>query len=250
MSMITETAGYLFITQPPSNLQCNPYSSNPSLKLECSIVLLGRTQLPADTCILWYRRAPDSMEEQLCGSTVATFMVSKSSLLSDKSVGLRSIIELRASSRDLLGKYWCQVAKTDMEGYTLLSNRSSVLEIVGRRYYQELSKCEAGTVFFDITSPLPTVDFSSSSPIIAEDNPCLMDSTPPITMECNATNANTDAEVDDSFVLSRMWVYILAPVIATLLIFLFLILLTALVATCFQKRDPKKRLAPTIGRSC
>ena len=234
------------------DLRCNPHSSNSdtSLRLECSIGILGSTELPADTSILWYRRAPESTEEQLCGSSVAKFMVA--SLFVEKSVGLRSTIEVRASSsRDLIGEYWCQVAKVGPDGSTLLSNQSTVFEVRTREYYQnkELSKCEAGTIFLELTTPLQSVEFSSSSPLSAESTPCPMDPTRSIP-ESNTVTVDPDGiSGDESFTLSRMWVYILAPVIATLLIFLFLFLLIALVATCFQKRDPKKRLPSTIGRS-
>lgn len=251
--MIAENVGYIFITQPPSDLLCNPHSSNSdtSLRLECSIGILGSTELPADTSILWYRRAPESTEEQLCGSSIAKFMAA--SLLTKKSVGLRSIIEVRASSsRDLIGEYWCQVAKVGPDGSTLLSNQSTVLEIRSRNYYwsEELSKCEAGTIFLELTTSLQSVEFSSSSQLSTENTPCPMDATQSIP-EPNTVTVDPDSiSGDDSFTLPRMWVYILAPVITTLLSFLFLFLLIALVATCFQKRDPKKRLPSTIGRSC
>lgn len=198
---------------------------------------------------MWYRRAPESTEEQLCGSTVAKFMAA--SLFADKSVGLRSIIEVRgSSSRDLLGEYWCRVAKIGINGNTLLSNRSTVLEIRTREYYRnkDLSRCEAGTIFLELISSLQSVEFSSSSPLISA--PCPVD---PIlsSPECSTVDPDSiSGEMDDTFSLPRMWVYILAPVIATLLIFLFLFLLIALVVTCFQKRDPKKRLASTIGMLC
>ena len=250
--MITENAGYLFITQPPSDLLCNPYSfnSNTSLRLECSIAVLGSTELPADTNILWYRRPSGSTEEQLYGSTLAKFMAA--SLFAEKSVGLRSTIEVRgSSSRDILGEYWCQVAKISLDGNTLLSNRSSVLEIRTRDYYRnkDLSKCEAGTIFLELSTSLQSIEFSSSSPPTAENAPCPVDPSLPTQSNPELDTDNISGELDDTFTLSRMWVYILAPVITTLLIFLFLFLLIALIATCFQKRDPKKSLVSTIGKS-
>ena len=175
------------------------------------------------------------------------------SLFAEKSVGLRSIIEVRASSsRDLIGEYWCQVAKIGPDGSTLLSNQSTVLEIRTRDYYRnkELSKCEAGTIFLELVTSLQSVEFSSSSLLSTENTPCPVDTTQSIP-ELDTVTVDPDIiSGDESFTLSRMWVYILAPVIATLLIFLFLFLLIALVATCFQKRDPKKRLPSTIGMSC
>ena len=178
------------------------------------------------------------------------------SLFAEKSVGLRSIIEIRSSSsNDLIGEYWCQVAKAGPDGSTLLSNQSTVLEIRTRDYYRskDLSKCEAGTIFLELTTSFQSVEFSSSisSPLTADNSPCPMD---PIATQFSPEPISTvdpdSISGDDSFTLSRMWVYILAPVIATLLIFLFLFLLIALVATCFQKRDPRKgRLPSTIGRS-
>ena len=180
------------------------------------------------------------------------------SLFAEKSVGLRSIIEVTASSsKDLIGEYWCQVAKAGPDGSTLLSNQSTVLEIHAKNYYnrnKDLSRCEAGTIFLELTTSLESVEFSSSipSPLTADNSPCPMD---PIATQFSPENNTVDPDSsisgDDSFTLSRMWVYILAPVIATLLIFLFLFLLIALVATCFQKRDSRKgRLPSTIGRSC
>jgi hypothetical protein len=174
------------------------------------------------------------------------------SLFAEKSVGLRSIIEIRASSlRDLIGEYWCQVAKAGPNGSTLLSNQSTVLEIYMRTYYRDkdLSRCEADTIFLELSTSLQSVEFSSSisSPLIADNAPCPTDQTQS-SSESNITVDPDSISGEDSFTLSRMWVYILVPVIATLLIFLFLFLLIALVATCFQKRDPKKRLPSTIGR--
>ncbi len=214
--------------------------------------MLGSTELPADTSILWYRRTPESIEaEQLCGSRIVKFMAA--SLFAQKSIGLRSIIEIGASSsRDLIGEYWCQVAKAGPNGSTLLSNQSTILELHTRNYYRnkELSRCEADTIFLELTTSLQSVEFSSSisSPLTADNSPCPMD---PI-LSNSVTTVTVDPDSisgEDSFTLSRMWVYILTPVIATLLIFLFLFLLIALVATCFQKRGPKKRLPSTIGRS-
>ena len=258
-SIVAENVGYIFITQPPTDLLCNPHSSSSdaSLRLECSIGVLESTELPADTSILWYRRAPRSTEtEQLCGSSVAKFMAA--SPFAEKSVGLRSMIEVTASSsKDLIGEYWCQVAKARPDGSTLLSNRSTVLEIRTKDYYnrnKDLSRCEAGTIFLELITSLESVEFSSSisSPLTADNSPCPMD---PIATQFSPERSTSTVDPDsvsedDSFSLPRMWVYILAPVIATLLIFLFLFLLIALVATCFQKRDSRKgRLPSTIGRS-
>lgn len=251
-----ENVGYIFITQPPSDLLCNPHSSNSAtgLRLECSIGVLDSTELPVDTSILWYRKVPQSAEpEQLCGSSVTKFMAA--SLFADKSVGLRSIIEVRASSsRDLVGEYWCQVAKVVADGSTLLSNQSTVLEIRTKDYYRnkELSRCEDDIIFLELITSLQSVEFSSStSPLTADNAPtCSMDPAQSVPeSERNTVDPNS-VSGDDSFTLPRMWVYILVPVIATLLILLFLFLLIALVATCFQKRDSKRRLPSSIGRLC
>ena len=244
----TADSGYYYITQPPSDLPCDPHSSDSdesSLWLECSIGLINSdSQLPADIQIVWYRSgAPNSTEElQLCENDVRTSMVSSPALKS----GLRSVVRIQASSEYLIGDYWCQITKTNEDGRALLSNRSSVLSVHNSQYYrnQSLPECKPGTIFLDISTFQQSIRFSSS---------LITQRSSPLTVphHCSepTTGTSTDGTNDADFVLPRMWVYILAPVIATVLIIIFVLLLIALVTTCIQKRDTKKRHTPTIGMS-
>lgn len=187
---------------------------------------------------MWFRRKPNDEEVQLCETDIATLMAA-TPFTGAQSVLLRSVVQLRASQLgDLSGEYWCQVAKTIEGDQTILSNSSSVLSIRSSQYYKHLDNCKVGSVFLEISFTSPSVEFSS----------------PPVTTEeffCSNSTADGPSvepeRVDDSFILPRMWVYILAPVIAAVLILIFLILL---IATCVQKRGSKRKHPSIIGRSC
>lgn len=199
-----------------------------------------------DTRIVWFKRTPNSdVGEQLCESDVATLMA-VSPFTSGQTRLLRSIVELKASAKgDLVGEYWCQVVKGVNDNLARLSNRSTVLSIRGNKYYHEKGKanCEAGSIFLVINFPTQNLEFSSTSSVQL----CSLEN-PNFTIIANPTESESTEEVDDSFILSRMWVYILVPVIATMLIFTFLLLFVALITTCIQKRESKKRHLSTIGR--
>lgn len=245
-NITTKHADYIFITQPPTELLCNPHSTASSdIGLECSISIIGKDQLPVETRIVWFRRTPsNSADEQLCETDIS-LLIAASPSTSAQSVLLRSTVHLRATLLgDLTGEYWCRVAKTIKIGQTVtvLSNNSSVLSVGNSQYYSDnnLDNCDNGTIFLDISTSHQSVEFSSSS-ITTEDFLCASGS--------NSTDdvPSEPEEIDDSFTLSRMWVYILAPIIAVVLIVTFLFLLIALITTCIQKRDPTKKHPSKIG---
>ena len=200
---------------------------------------------------MWFKRPLNSdVEEQLCESDVTTLMAVSPLFGSGPTLLIRSIVELVVNDLgDLTGEYWCQVAKTLNKDQTLLSNRSSVLSISNSNYYYEknLAQCVSGSIFLEINLPIQ-VEFSSISSSVKV---CPVDSNSNTTIRAIPTDDDgVEENTDDSFLLSRMWVYILVPVIATILIFMFLLLSVALLTTCIRKRDPKKSHLSTIGRSC
>ena len=246
--MITiEHADYVFITQPPTELPCNPHSTDSSdIGLECSIEIIGKDRLPLDTRIVWFRRTPPIyVNEQLCEADISLLMAALPSI-SAQSVRLRSIVRLRATLLgNLTGEYWCQIAKTIRGDRTVLSNNSSVLSINNSQYYSDngLDYCDNGAIFLEVSTS-QRVDFISSS-TTTEEFLCPLSSNSTDTPTCSGPEG-----INDSFILSRMWVYILVPVVAAVLVMVFLFLLIALIKTCIQKRDSMKKNPSKTGGLC
>lgn len=237
-AITTKHADYVFITQPPTELLCNPHTTNDAssdIGLECSIGIIGKDLLPVETRIVWFRRTPsNSAGEQLCETEVSLLMAA----LPAQSVLLRSTVHLRATLLgDLTGEYWCRVAKTIQNGRTALSSNSSVLSISNSQYYRDrnLGSCDNGAIFLDISASHQSVNFSLSA-ITTEQFRCPL-----------CSNCTDDV---DTITLSRMWVIIIVPVISAVLIMTFLVLLIALITTCIQKRRSTKKHPSTIGGLC
>ena len=202
------------------------------------------TEVPVDTRIVWFRRT-NGKEDQLCDSEVTT-AVAATPLAEKHSVLLRSKLNLRPSLPigNLTGSYWCQVLKID--GSAALSNESSVLLIQNSQYYHRRKRpnCTDSSVFLEISLHPEEVTFGSSSSIAAENYFC------PNEPNSECTNSTSGgSEGDGSLALPRMVVYIVAPVIATLVIGAFLFLFIALIIMCVvQKKESRKKHLSTIGK--
>ena len=167
---------FYFVTQPPKEIPCNPYSSSSDLMVECNIVRPDPDNVSQlFDAVQWFRildtNNSGNRVELLRNEIPTNIKISTTRIVAVSSmssnVGFRSVLSIRRlNDMSAAGTYWCQV-QVEQNTVLRLDGRnftpSTRTKLLPEADYANVPPCAANTIFLDLTDPVKCIDKINST---------------------------------------------------------------------------------------
>ena len=230
----TECGKYAYLTQPPLDLNCNPYGNTRFTRLECNVAgpnyLLTNTE--PEFTIKWYRKRNNNFGqvEEIDGTNfpdlavdVDTWKVVSPSVPSV--MGIRSQLELIRPTNVSEGTYWCQIT-LDGGVRDMVLNPSRKFSLQSPEWYKSVPDCIRDTLFLEVSECVGNLSNTEEPMTTTEDA---------VVPTCSSSSEQSEG----SIFLPKKWIIIIGCIGGSLLV--VVVILTIFLVMVFAQMRGRRR---------
>lgn len=224
-----------FLTQPPTNLPCNPYDpSFNRLRLQCDVAMLhGSSNLR----VRWYRlQHRDGQPERVLDRNNPTSVSFRRRFLNDQLL-MTSWLHLRNVTEEDIGTYWCQL--DDGDELAVVHKPCTVTHLEEAVRYSDLTACT--WAFFFSLGPVCVHPYNecSSEPIENQPSP-----SPVPTSSRHVVRESTNPSTAPGNTASDMFFWFIPVIAVSLIVLIILGAVVLATAVILKKRCTKTSITP------